>query len=121
MEYIVYFYAAYAIRLVSSFLVGMTFYHRVDKDGMTWKILKYPFYAFAGLFYVMDIVYNYAIAPLFWDMPDRRLETVSERMGRYLLLPDESLRFRFAYFACGVLNKADPNHCERAGKGNIIQ
>lgn len=39
-------------------------------------------------------------------------ETISSRLGKWLLYPKTSWRFKVAKPICKLLNIADPNHCE---------
>lgn len=119
LEYFLYFNISFFVRMVLLFTVMMWYYHWVDKDGMLWKVTEWPWKIIAGLFFVVDIIYNWYSALTFFDKPASYDETLSYRMDRYIkayknkdnLSLIEKWRYGFAKVLCKVLSYSDPKHC----------
>lgn len=71
MEAFIYFNLPFLVRMIIVFTVMMGFYHWVDKDGLLWKLTKWPFKIIAGIFFVLDILYNLVMTIYFLDLPDK--------------------------------------------------
>lgn len=105
----IYFNISFFVRMVLIFTVMMKYYHWVNKDGLLWKITKYPFKAIALVIFVLDILYNWVMTIWMLDLPAVWDETVSYRMSRYIKA-ENGFRLAFAKLMRKILNYSDPGH-----------
>jgi hypothetical protein len=103
VDFIIWFYASFFVRMVIIFTVMMKYYH--FKNGKVGVIFK----GFAGIFFVLDIVYDYMLTPVMLDLPATVDETVSHRCNRYI---DSGNAWQkgFAKIMRAILNFSDPGH-----------
>jgi len=119
IEWVIYFHISFFVRMLVIFTLMMWYYNWVDKESMLWKVTKFIWYPIAGIFAVIDVVYNWYSWITFKDKPAVWDETFSYRMDRYIkqycnkinLTLLEKWRYYFAIGLCKVLSFSDPKHC----------
>lgn len=109
------------LRLLFWFFALMTIVKKVKKWGensLQHKIAEKILMPFAFVFIVVDILYNYQMSIIVWELPKHWRETVSERHGRYLTTIHplgatglNKWRYGWAHFWCKILDAVDENHC----------
>lgn len=109
IEAFIYFNVSFFVRMVIVFTVMVKYYHWVDKESPLWKVTEYPFKLIAGIFLILDVLYNYVMGLYLWDKPAKWDETVTNRMARYLK-NETGFKLTFAKFMRRVLNYSDPGH-----------
>lgn len=108
--------------MILIFTIMMKYYHWVIEQDtklkvVLWKVTQIPFKLIAGVFFVLDILYNYVLSIWMMDVPVAWDETVSWRMDRYIdNLSDsnrliDKWRVGFAKGLCKILSFSDPGHC----------
>ena len=103
IEAFIYFNLSFLVRMILIFTVMMKYYHWKKKDvGPIWKTI-------AGIFFVADIIYNWAMTLYFFDKPRVWDETVTNRMARYLK-EETGFKLGFAKVMRKLLNYSDPDH-----------
>ena len=82
---------AFVMRMILVFLVVMTIQNRLGRNTLLWKLIEWPLKLLAAVFIAADILYNWLLMFILLDPVGHPLETVSERMGRYLKMqqPDQ--------------------------------
>lgn len=101
--------------LFIAFMFVMKVKHKVE--GTIWY--KPLMVLFGYPFIIADWYVNLIISPFFLDLPATKGELVTGRMKRYKLILEgqrnryirQYLRYRFAWWLCGLLNQHDKNHC----------
>ena len=96
-------------RMLFIFTIMMMYYHQKQgKVGIIFKI-------FAGIFYVVDILYNWLSSIYFLDLPAKYDETISLRCTRYVKAGQggniiTAFRYGFAKVIQYVTEYSDPGH-----------
>jgi len=109
LEIFIWFNVSFFVRMVIIFTIMMKYYHWVDKGSTLWKIIKWPWKIVAGIFFILDILYNYVMSIWMWDLPASLGETVTYRLARYLKT-ETGFKLAFAKMMRKVLNYSDPGH-----------
>ncbi len=109
MEAFIYLNLVFIARMLLIFTVMMKYYHY--KKGNTGSLFK----VLAGIFYLVDILYNWLSTVYFLDLPAKYDETVSLRCTRYIKdglgnNPIAWFRYGFARVIQYITEFSDPGH-----------
>ena len=63
-----------------------------------------------GIGWLLDVLLNYWLSPLFTELPKSPLETVTMRMKRYKKT-EKGYKLAFSTWLCRQLSKHDKGHC----------
>lgn len=99
--FLVIFNAVWIIRLLLGFALLAKLLEKVGRNSWLFKL---P----AGIFFVLDIVFNYELTILFLDLPANPTETITNRLIRYKTIKQKRLasyRYSMAVFFCNILNR----------------
>lgn len=109
IEAFIWFNISFLVRMIIIFTIMMKYYNWVDKDGLLWKLTGLIWKGIAGIFFVLDIIYNWVMSIYFLDPPKVWDETVTYRMARYLET-ESGFKLAFAKIMRKILNYSDPAH-----------
>lgn len=95
------------------FVYGFAFKNWLDKQSpLVQKLLIPVWWVLLAIGAPTDVLLNWLLTPVFWDMPRHPLEFVTARMHRYKKeLSLLNWRNKFAYWLCKHLSRHDEGHC----------
>lgn len=110
---------SFCVRMAVVFLALYAIYNPIKDRPAIMRWAYWPLRCAALVFLVFDVILNWAVTPILLDAPHWPAQTVSERLGHYLLFEKRSAwRYKFAKFWCRILDRGDPDHCRRFGNRN---
>jgi len=109
----IYLNVSFVIRMVIIFTIMMKYYNWVIEQDtkfkiILWNITEWPFKAFAAIFFVLDIMYNWVMSLYSFELPSVWDETVSNRLKRWIKM--DGVKKSFARLMQRILNFSDPGH-----------